>query len=49
LLDRAQLAREKRDTILQQSLKKQPSEEIDFEREEAKIKAKKYPGLHLLK
>lgn len=35
--------------MLQQSLKKQPSEEIDFEREEAKIKAKKYPGLHLLK
>lgn len=49
LMERAQLAREKRDIMLQQSLKKQPSEEIDFEQEEAKIKAKKYPGLHLLK
>jgi hypothetical protein len=35
--------------LIQKSIKKESSEEIDFEREESKLKEKKYPGLHLLK
>lgn len=32
-----------------QSLNRQPSEELDYEKEEEKLKNMKYPGLHLLK